>query len=373
MTSLKFKIALSMLPGIGSITTRKLVSYLGSVESVFEASSRAIISIPGIGKGTAEKLLNNRLKALKSAEEEEEFINKYQVKTYFYLDKDYPRRLSNCEDAPVILFQKGDTNLDCPKIISIVGTRNATEYGRSLTEELISGLAQSGLEILIVSGLAFGIDIIAHREALKKNIPTIGVIGHGFDKMYPPAHAKTAKEMISSGGGLLTDFPSGSRIDPGNFPRRNRIIAGLADCTIVVESAYKGGALVTADIACSYNRDVFAFPGRAYDKYSEGCNDLLKKNKAGMILSAKDLIETMSWDVNSQKPVQQVMFDEMTEEEERVFNLLKSDETISLDSISNELSESVSSINTILLNLEFKGIVKSLPGKMYTINSRKYC
>lgn len=369
MTSLKHKIALSLIPGIGSINSRKLVSYLGSVEAVFDAPSRSISSIPGIGKTMSEKIIENRPAALKKAESEEEFISKHNIVCYFYLDKNYPKRLTQCEDAPVIIFQKGDIDLDNPRIVSVVGTRNATDYGRGLTEELITGLAGAVPGVMIVSGLAFGIDIIAHRTCLKNNIPTVGVVGHGLDKMYPSAHISTAREMISGGGGLLTDFTSNTKIDPGNFPRRNRIVAGLADCTIVVESAIKGGALVTADIASSYNRDVFAFPGRSSDRYSKGCNDLIKKNKAGMIESAEDLINIMGWDINPKKPVQQILFNDFTEEEEKVYSIIKRDETISSSAISAELSIHIGTISSILLNLEFKGAVKSLPGNHYKLNT----
>ncbi|MBP7509166.1 MAG: DNA-processing protein DprA [Prolixibacteraceae bacterium] len=369
MTSLKHKIALSLIPGIGSINSRKLVSYLGSVEAVFDAPSRSISSIPGIGKTMAEKIIENRPLALKKAESEEEFIDKHNISCYFYLDKNYPKRLTQCEDAPVIIFQKGEMNLDNPRIVSVVGTRNATDYGRGLTEELITGLTQAVPGVMIISGLAFGIDIIAHRSCLKNNIPTVGVVGHGLDKMYPSAHINTAREMITKGGGLLTDFTSNTKIDPGNFPRRNRIVAGLSDCTIVVESAIKGGALVTADIASSYNRDVFAFPGRCSDKYSKGCNDLIKRNKAGMIESSEDLISIMGWDINPNKPIQQILFSELTEEEEKVYSIIKREETISSSAISSELSIPVGTISSILLNLEFKGVVKSLPGNHYKLNS----
>ncbi|HUM89274.1 MAG TPA: DNA-processing protein DprA, partial [Prolixibacteraceae bacterium] len=268
-----------------------------------------------IAKSLIRILIDERANVLSKADEEINFIEKYGIKTFFYLDKDYPRRLALCEDSPVILFQKGTATLNQQKIISIVGTRNATDYGRQQTEELISGLASLGINILIVSGLAFGIDIAAHKAALKNNFQTIGVVGHGLDKIYPSMHANIAREMIASGGGVLSDFVSGSKIDPGNFPRRNRIVAGLADCTIVIESGEKGGALVTADIANSYNRDVFAYPGRTNDPFSKGCNNLIKQNKAALIESASDLIQFMGWETNTQ-PQQQVLFVDLSNEEQ---------------------------------------------------------
>ncbi len=369
MPDLLYQIALSIFPRIGSVTSRKLVAYLGSVETVFNAPSKTLKEVPGIGNAMIKSIIDNRDDILKRAQKEVDFINKYQIKTYFYLDKEYPRRLTQCEDAPVILFQKGNANLNQSKIISIVGTRNSTDYGRELTNELVSGLATSGINVLVVSGLAYGVDIAAHKASLKNNIPTLGVVGHGLDKIYPAAHANFAREMIAAGGGILSDFPSESKIDPGNFPRRNRIVAGISDCTIVIESASKGGALVTADIANSYNRDVFAYPGRTNDIYSAGCNDLIKRNKAAMIESSTDLIEYMGWEANSQ-PQQQVLLIDLSEDELRVVESLRSNEIGTSDSISRDLSMPVQTVNSLLLNLEFKGILKSLPGNRFKLNSR---
>ena len=369
MPDLLYQIALSIFPRIGSITSRKLVAYLGSVETVFNAPSKTLKEVPGIGSAMIKSIIDNRDDILKRAQKEVEFIRKYQIKTYFYLDKEYPRRLAQCEDAPVILFQKGNANLNQSKIISIVGTRNSTDYGRELTNELVSGLASAGINILVVSGLAYGVDIAAHKASLKNNIPTLGVVGHGLDKIYPAAHANFAREMIAAGGGVLSDFPSESKIDPGNFPRRNRIVAGISDCTIVVESASKGGALVTADIANSYNRDVFAYPGRTNDIYSAGCNELIKRNKAAMIESSTDLIEYMGWEANSQ-PQQQVLLIDLSENELRVVESLRSNEIGTSDNISRDLSMPVQTVNSLLLNLEFKGILKSLPGNRFKLNSR---
>lgn len=370
-STLQYKIALSLFPRIGSINARKIVSLLGGIEAVFEMTENELRGMPDIAKSLIRILIDERANVLSKADEEINFIEKYGIKTFFYLDKDYPRRLALCEDSPVILFQKGTATLNQQKIISIVGTRNATDYGRQQTEELISGLASLGINILIVSGLAFGIDIAAHKASLKNNFQTIGVVGHGLDKIYPSMHANIAREMIASGGGVLSDFVSGSKIDPGNFPRRNRIVAGLADCTIVIESGEKGGALVTADIANSYNRDVFAFPGRTNDIFSKGCNNLIKQNKAALIESASDLIQFMGWETNTQ-PQQQVLFVDLNNEEQQIVDLLKRSETITTDIAAIDLNMSVQAINALMLSLEFKGVVKSLPGNRFKLISRCY-
>lgn len=368
-SNLHYEIALSLFPRVGSVNARRLVAYLGNLNAVFESSPKTLKDIPGIGPGLIKTLVDQREIVLKQAEKEIGFINKYGIKTFFYLDQGYPRRLAQCDDAPVILFQKGIADLNHQKIISIVGTRNATDYGRQITEVLISGLSSVGINVLIVSGLAFGIDVTAHKAALKYGLPTVGVVGHGLDKIYPSEHANLAREMVAEGGGILSDFPSGTKIDPGNFPRRNRIIAGLSDCTLVIESGEKGGALVTSDIANSYNRDVFAFPGRIDDPYSKGCNDLIKKNKAALIESTADLIEYMGWETNA-IPRQQVLLIDLNDEERRIINLLKTGDIITTDIAANELSMTVQTINSLMLNLEFKGVLKSLPGNRFKLISR---
>jgi DNA processing protein len=369
MTALNYQIALSMFPRIGAVNARRLVAYLGSLDAVFEAPGKALKDIPGIGSNLINIILENRYEMLEKASREVGFIQKHNIKTYFYLDKAFPKRLAQCSDAPVILFQKGDADLNHQRIVSIVGTRSATEYGRELTENLVKGLARAGIEVLVVSGLAFGIDGTAHKAALKNRFPTIGVVGHGLDKLYPSAHKNLARDIVEAGGGILTDFPSGSKIDPGNFPRRNRIIAGLADCTIVVESASKGGALVTADIANSYNRDVFAFPGKVSDQFSAGCNNLIRKNAAALITSANDLIEYMGWEANAQ-PRQQVIMIDLDEDEKQVVELLSGNEIITTDFASRKLNWSVQKINSLMLNLEFKGVLKSLPGNRFKLLSK---
>ncbi len=257
---LLYKIALSLVPGIGSVTAKSLIAYTGSAEQVFKEKEKALRNIPGVGTILAKNIVHSNV--FPRADEEIEFIQKNSLNALFYLDDNYPQRLRGCNDAPIILFVKGNPDLNCSRIISVVGTRHATEYGKETVNYFIKGIAERGHSILIVSGLAYGIDIQAHKAALSSGLPTVAVMGHGLETVYPSLHTSIAREMEEKQGGLVSDFLSHSPIDPKNFLRRNRIIAGLSDATVIIESAKKGGALVTADIANSYNRDVFAFPGR---------------------------------------------------------------------------------------------------------------
>jgi DNA processing protein len=363
---LLYKVALSMVPGIGGVLARNLVAYTGSVENIFRESSVKLTKIPGIGEVNARRIKDKGV--LPAAAEELEFAAKYGIEVFFYLDENYPVRFRHCADAPIVFFKKGKINLDAPKSISIVGTRNASDYGRQICDELLRCLAVKGHQALIVSGLAYGIDIQAHKSALKYNLPTVAALGHGLDKLYPSAHVKTAKAMLENGG-IITDFPSRTKIDPSNFIRRNRLIAGLSDATIVIESGEKGGALITADIASSYDRDVFAFPGRATDPYSKGCNYLIKNNLAALIENAADLEYQLGWEVATGKkqPVQQQLFVELTDEEKIIVELLKKEEKTFIDVICKELGMPVGKVSAVLINLEFKGILEALPGKMYRL------
>jgi DNA processing protein len=359
------KIALSIIPGIGGILARNLVAYTGSVESVFGEPLKSLQKIPGIGEINAKRIKDKDL--FVRAEKELRFIEKNNIDLLFYTDSDFPRRLKTCVDSPILIYSKGNMNLNEQRIVSIVGTRNATPYGKQVCEELIQNFALRNYKILVVSGLAYGIDIQAHKSALKYNVPTVGVVGHGLDNMYPSLHIETARKMQENGG-ILTDFPSGTKIDPSNFVRRNRIIAGLADATIVIESAIKGGALITAEIASSYNRDVFAFPGRSGDNYSKGCNQLIRNSGANLIEGIEDLEFFMGWEqTQKSKVVQQGLFVELNEDEEKVVALLRENGELFIDQISSEIAMPVSRISSLLLNLEFKNVLVALPGKMYKL------
>jgi DNA processing protein len=360
-----YKIALSLVPGIGGILARNLVAYIGSVEGIFTGKTKALIKVPGIGEVNAKNILDPEV--LKRAENEIAFVEKNKIGICFYTDKNYPRRLQSCPDAPILLFSKGNMELDSAKVLSIVGTRNATEYGKELCDNLIRELSEKNHRVLIVSGLAYGIDIQAHKSSLKYNLPTVAVLGHGLDLLYPSLHTETARKMLDNGG-LLTDFASGTKIDPPNFIKRNRIIAGLADATVVIESGVKGGALVTAQIASSYNRDVFAFPGRIGDPFSAGCNKLIKTNNAALIESVSDLEYLLGWEEND-KPdgFQKQLFIDLSDEESLIFELLKKESPLFIDQVCAESGFPMSKVSGLLLNLEFKGVVSALPGKMYKL------
>jgi DNA processing protein len=360
---LKHKIALGLIPRIGDVNARKLVSHFGNVESIFLEPYRNLIKIPGIGSGIA-KYISDR-SYLDAAEKEAEYVTKNNIRTYFYLDNDYPFRLRQCDDSPVMFFFKGNCNLDSLKILSIVGTRNATTRGRELCEKIISGLSIGHPDLIIVSGLAYGIDIAAHKSALANNLMTIGVLAHGFKTTYPAIHASTAKAMVSRGG-LVTDFLSDALPERNNFLKRNRIIAGLSDATLVIESGITGGALVTADIANSYNRDVLAVPGRPDDQWSAGCNSLIKSNKAFLSESADDIEYFLNWKPEKSKPaIQRTLFSDLDENEKRVFELLSKSGELTIDIICRSLDIPVYKLSSLLLQMEFKGMVKCSPGNLY--------
>jgi DNA processing protein len=363
--SLKYKIALTLIPNIGDILAKRLVAYCGSVEEVFKEKKSSLEKIPGIGSFYANAVFNQDV--FDRAEEEIKFIEKNEIKPVFYLDSDYPKRLMHCEDSPILLYFKGTANLNSEKIISIVGTREATEYGKELCENLIADLAIHN--VIIVSGLAYGIDICAHKAAIENKLTTICALAHGLDRIYPSVHKSVATKMMENGG-WLTDFTSKTIPDRENFPRRNRIVAGISDATIVIESKAQGGSLITADIANSYNRDVFAFPGKVGDVCSEGCNNLIKQNKAALIQSAADVVYILGWEQTKTKksPQQKQLFIELKPDEEILVNVLKEKNSIAIDDLCLVCKLPMSKVSALLLTLEFSGIVKSLPGKMYRLN-----
>jgi DNA processing protein len=363
--SLKHKIALGLIPRIGDINARKLVSHFGSVEAVFHEPFRTLVNIPGIGSGLA-KYISNRT-YLEAAEKEAGYVTKNRIKTFFYLDNDYPFRLRQCDDSPVVFFYKGTSDLNSPKILSVVGTRSATTRGKELCDKIIGALATGHSDLIIVSGLAYGIDIASHKAALSNNLQTVGVLGHGFNTIYPAIHRSTAEAMVSNGG-LISDFLSDALPERNNFIKRNRIIAGLADATLIVESGIKGGALITADIANSYNRDVLAVPGRPEDQWSAGCNSLIKSNKAALVENAEDIEYILDWKTEKSKPaVQRTLFSELDDTEKSVFELLSGESELTIDTICRSLSLPVYKLSAILLQMEFKGLIKCYPGNLYRI------
>ncbi|MDA3944543.1 MAG: DNA-processing protein DprA [Bacteroidetes bacterium] len=359
---LLYQIGLTLIPGIGDVLGKKLVAYCGGPKAVFEERRAGLEKIPGIGMITLRSILSQ--KVLSRAEEEIEFIQKNNIQALFYLDRDYPKRLQHCADSPMLLYYSGKASLNEQKVIGVVGTRNASEYGKRLCDQLLDDLKSENM--LVVSGLAYGIDVCAHRNALKVGLPTVGVLGHGLDRIYPFTHKSVASRMQENGG-LLTEFMSQTIPDRENFPKRNRIVAGMVDALIVVESAKKGGALITADIANSYNRDVFAFPGRVGDTYSEGCNFLIRTNKAAMIENSVNLKYMMGWHSDNKKktPMQTQLFREFSEEEQKVMDAFNGENLCDLDQLLIQSNLTASKLAGVLLGLEFEGILVALPGKRY--------
>jgi len=364
---LKYCIALTLLPGVGPVLAKNLVSYCGSVEEVFKKGQTQLERIPGIGPERAKDIIPVEKEIFELAEKEVAFIHKQEINPLFYTDNDYPARLKNCDDAPPLLFFKGQCDFNSVRMVAIVGTRNATAYGKKITEQLVDDFAKH--KVTVVSGLAYGIDIVAHKAAIKNNMPTIAVLAHGLDRIYPAVHKPIAEKMITDGG-LLTEFISKTNPDRENFPSRNRIVAGMVDAVIVVESAAKGGALITAELANDYNRDVFAVPGNVGQEFSEGCNGLIRANKAALIESADQVAEMMLWNLNPEKKqeVRQLkIFHELKEEEKVLVSLLQEKGKLDIDSLTVHAKMPMSKVSSTLLNLEFAGVLKALPGKMFEL------
>jgi DNA processing protein len=367
---LKYKIGMDLIPGIGSVLAKKIIEFTGSPEEAFRSRESLLRTIPGIGKTLAGNIASQQI--LTIAEKEIEFITRYQIRALYYLDDDYPERLKQCADSPVIIYIKGNADLNHPKILSVVGTRNATSYGLDFCRNLIEELALRGHDPMIVSGLAYGIDICAHKTALDNNLLTIASLAHGLSTIYPPVHRNIAGR-IARQGALVTDFTSSTMPERGNFIKRNRIIAGLADATIVIESSNKGGALITADLANSYNRDVFALPGRVTDKRSQGCNNLIKINKAALIEEARDIEYILGWTIteNNLAGANPEKIAEMDEDEKAIIKLLlDKNSEMSADNISADTGFGAGKTSYLLLNLEFTGHIASLPGKVYRLSSK---
>ncbi|MEO6406563.1 MAG: DNA-processing protein DprA [Ferruginibacter sp.] len=363
-SDLLYQVALTLVPNIGDVHAKTLINIYGDAAAVFKASKRQLESIEGIGTVRANSIKS--FADFAACEAEIAFIEKYKIQALFIHSEKYPKRLLNCYDSPLLLYYRGNADLNHSKIVSIVGTRHFTEYGRNACDNLIGIL--SAQNILIVSGLAFGIDTIAHKAALKNNLSTVGVLAHGLDRIYPAQNKTLAKQMTAQGG-LLSDFPSNTTPDKQNFPKRNRIVAGICDALIVIESGKKGGSLITAELANSYNKDVFAIPGRITDSKSEGCNYLVQNNKAALINNGNDFLEAMNWNITAQKEKrkQRELFIEMSDDEKNIVALLQQQEAVQIDQIFMHAGLSSSKIAAALLSLEMQGIVASLPGKIYQL------
>jgi DNA processing protein len=360
MSELYYQIALGLIESVGPITAKKLISYCGGVEAVFSERYAAISKIPGVAQLVARNV--TQFNQAERVESELKFIADHKIAVHFYLDDDFPHRLKYCEDGPILIYRRGKDILNHTRMVSIVGTRNATKSGKAFCEELIEQLIPH--DVVVVSGLAYGIDITAHRACLKYGVPTIGVLAHGLDRIYPALHRKTAIDMQHSGA-LVTEFMSQTNPDRENFPSRNRIVGGMTDATIVIESRDKGGSLITADLAFGYNRDVFAVPGRPSDVESQGCLRLLRENKAYLLTSLDDLVKNLGWDVQYKgSSVQKSLFVDLSPEEEALLGCFASGRA-SLDGLSISAGRPVSEVSAMLLGLEFKGVVRALPGKVF--------
>ena len=361
---LLYTLALQHVPNIGGITAKKLINHCGDAATVWKERKHKLLKIDGIGTTVINTLKESQ--HLKAAEEELKFIENNHIVCHYFTDSDYPEKLKHCIDSPILLFQTGNINLKKQRIISIVGTRKITVHGSAFCEKLVEELAP--FNPVIVSGFAYGTDITAQKAAVKHNLQNIGCLAHGLNQIYPKAHKRYMKD-IEANGGFFTDFWSSDVFDRNNFLKRNRIIAGLSEATIVIESAEKGGSLVTADIANSYNRDVFAVPGRITDSMSIGCNNLIKFQKAHLLSTPMDIPFMLNWKLEEdQKPaVQKQLFVELDTEEKIIYNFLKDNGKELLDVIALKCDMPTFKIAGILLNMELKGVVRPLPGKLFEV------
>lgn len=359
---LYYRLALSFVPDVGIKRGMALLEHFGTAKDIFKAPLKELKKTDGITEERARAFKNDEL--LRRADEEMHFVQKNDIRVLLIGDEAYPQRLTHCNDAPLLLYYKGNANLNAAKIIAIVGTRKNTEYGHKLCETLIEGL-QTQDDILVVSGLAFGIDGIAHKKSVELGIPTIAGLGHGLDRIYPASHKHLAKDMLQHGG-LLTEFPSGTNPDRTNFPMRNRIVAGISDVTVIVESDKAGGSLITAYMASGYNREVAAFPGRVSDTRSAGCNDLIRSNIAAMITGPEDLLELMNWNKGAKpKTVQKQLFLNLAPEEQKIIDILQTKDSVHADDLYYQTGLGGSQLASTLLMLEMQGLIKTLPGKHY--------
>ncbi len=361
-SELYFTLALLQVEGVGDIVAKKLINHCGSAEKVFDTKKNRLLSIDGIGEILLKNLSDKSV--FKLAQQEIDFVEQEKIAFHSFLDEKYPDRLKHCIDGPPIIFSSGNIDLQAKRIISIVGTRKITSYGSEFCKKLIEDLAP--LNPVIVSGFAYGVDIMAHQVAMEHNLQTIGVLAHGLNQVYPKTHKKYISKMEQNGG-FLTEFWSISNPEKENFVKRNRIVAGMSEATIVIESADRGGSLITATLANDYNRDVFAVPGRITDKYSQGCNNLIKTQRAHLLSSAADLVYILNWELENKKTktIQKQLFVSLENEEQKVYDYLVQKGKELMDIIALECEFPIYQLSSILLNMELKGVVRPLPGKLF--------
>lgn len=363
-----YSIALTLVPGIGHIGAKKLVDKMKGATDVFRLRKELPELVPGTRQRTVEALESSQV--FTRAQQEYDYVLKNNISCLTYWDDRYPSRLRECEDAPIVLYYRGNADLNQLHVVNLVGTRHATEYGTQICATFIRDLKEICPDVLVVSGLAYGIDIHAHRESLANGVATVAVLAHGLDRIYPYLHRDTAQQMLENGG-LLTEYMTGTAPDRQNFVSRNRIVAGMCDATIVVESAQKGGSLITADIAESYHRDCFAFPGRISDEYSKGCNQLIRDNKASVLLSAEDLVKALSWDsqlsAKKRENVQRCLFVELSDEQQAVVDVLNRMGNMQINALVVETNIPIHKMTGLLFELEMKGVVRALAGGVYQL------
>ena len=363
-TELLHLLALLKIDGVGDIVAKKLINHCGSAENIFKTKASQLEAIDGVGQVLIKNLKRNSV--FKLAEAEMDYIKENNINILYYQDDNYPNRLKHCIDSPVLLFTSGTIDFTNRKIISIVGTREITSYGIDFCKKLIEDLAP--LNPIIVSGFAYGVDIVAHKAAMDNNLQTIGVIAHGLNQVYPKVHKKYVAKMEENGG-FLTEFWSSSNPEKENFVKRNRIVAGMSEATIVIESAEKGGSLITANLANDYNRDVFAVPGRTSDKFSQGCNNLIKTQRAHLLTSAADILYILNWELQQkeEKIIQKQLFVSLDDNEQKTYDYLHLNGKKELDTIALQCDFPVFRMSSILLNMELKGVIRPLPGKLFEV------
>ncbi len=364
-SDLLYQIALTSVPNIGAVHAKNLIEHFGDATSVFNAKKKDLAAVEGIGEIKARSIKS--FDDFTSAENEIKFTEKHRIKPLFLSDDDYPKRLLHCYDPPTLLYYRGNADLNNTKVISIIGTRNNTDYGKQITESIVQGLVD--LNVLIVSGLAFGIDAIAHKSSITNNLPTVGVLAHGLDTIYPLQHKQLAKDILLNGG-LLTEFISKTKPDKHNFPKRNRIVAGMTDATIVIETQVKGGSMITAELAYNYNRDLFAVPGKITDTKSSGCLKLIQQNKAILLSDVNQFLQVMGWEEKAKPKAKKTreLFIDLNEDERVIVDLLKDKESVHIDELHLKSNLSSSTVAEAILNLELQNVIASLPGKLYRLN-----
>ncbi len=360
---LLYQISLTLVNNIGSVQAKLLLEHFKTAEAIFKAKKKDLSLIDGIGEIRASQI--KAFDNFSEAEDEIKFIEKHHIQPLFITENNYPKKLLHCYDAPTMLYYRGTADLNNKKTISIIGTRSNTDYGKQITETIVEELQQHN--VTIVSGLAFGIDAIAHKAAVKNNLPTIGVLAHGLDSIYPAQHKSLAKEMLLNGG-LLTEFKKNIKADKHNFPRRNRIVAGIADATIVIETAASGGSMITAELAYNYNRDLFAVPGKVNDSKSLGCLKLIQQNKATLFTSVEQMLEELGWQEKTKTvKKQRELFIELSADEKIIIDIIKAKDAVGIDEIFLKSNLSSSSVAAAILNLELQNVLIGMPGKMYKI------